>query len=134
MIGQENKAINTDIQSPSDGTNCQPPFINQLRNDQPFSVIPAYYSQLFQGTPFPQASRDNDNVSNIHKPCNLIWLRGARLCQAVCQSRRMEGDAKSVRQQPQRRLFFTSEETQGGDYASAFYSCSTRVTHIQSLV
>lgn len=100
-----------------------PPFINHHRNDQPFSVIPAYYLQLFQGTAFPKASGDNDNVSNMRKPCNRIWLHAARLCQAVCLSRRMESDAKSVRQRPERQFFSTSEATQTGDYASAFYSC-----------
>lgn len=31
--------INTDIQSPSDGTHCQPPFMNHHQNDKPFSVF-----------------------------------------------------------------------------------------------
>lgn len=85
--------------SPSVGMQCQLPFINHHRNDQPFSVIPVYYSQLFQGMAFLKASGDNDNVSNVRKPCNRIWLRAAQHCQAVCLSGRMESDAKSVRQQ-----------------------------------
>ena len=105
LISQENRVINTDIQSPSDGTHWQPPFINHHRNDQPFSVIPAYYSQLFQGTAFPKATGDNDNVSNMRKPCNRIWLHAAQHCQAVRLRRRMESNAKSLRQRPERLLF-----------------------------
>lgn len=36
--------LNVDGESPSDGVLGQPPFINQRRNERPFSVIPAYYS------------------------------------------------------------------------------------------
>lgn len=71
------------VQSFSDGTRCQPPFIKRQRNEQPFCVIP-YYFQLFQGTAFPKAAGDNDNVG---KPCNRIRLHAAQRCQSVCRSR-----------------------------------------------
>lgn len=45
---------------------------------------------------FLKASGDKDNVSNIYKPCNRIWLHAAWQCQAVCLSRQMESGAKSV--------------------------------------
>lgn len=66
--------------------------------------FPAYFLQLFQGTASPKASGDNDNVSDMRKPCNRIWLHAAQHCQAVCLSRRMERDAKSVRQQSERQF------------------------------
>lgn len=97
-ISQENLDVNADIQSPSDGIRCHPAFVNQRRNDQPFSVIPAYYS--VRGTAPAEASGDNDNVSNTHKSCNQIRLHAARRCPAACL---MENDAKSVRLQPERR-------------------------------
>lgn len=50
LISQENLDVNVDIQSPSDGVRCQPPFINQRRNDQPFSVIPALFFRVTAST------------------------------------------------------------------------------------
>lgn len=85
-ISKKNRVINTDIQSPSDDAYCQPLFINHHRNDQPLSVILAYYFHLFLGTADLKVSGDNDNISNMLKPCNRIWLHVARLCQTICMS------------------------------------------------
>lgn len=84
LINQQNADLTVDTPSPPDGIRRQPPFINHRRNDQPLSVIPAYYLRSVQGTASAKAAGDNDNVSNVHKPCNQIWLSAAHRCQAAC--------------------------------------------------
>lgn len=134
MIRKKNAVINMDAQSPPRMAHtCQPPFINHRRNGQPFSVIPAYYLQLFQGTEFLKVSGDNDNVASCVNPAirsgsTLTSIAGLYVCADGCKAM-----PNLLQQQHERQFFSTGLATQTDDYAFAFYSHPTEVTHFQSL-
>lgn len=112
------------------------PFINHRRNGQPFSVIPAYYLQLFQGTEFLKVSGDNDNVASCVNPAirsGSTLTSIARLYVCADGWSAMPNLQQQQQQQHERQCFSTGLATQTDDYASAFYSRPTGVTHFQSL-